>query len=482
MTEQPSRRAGSAGSRSAGREGARRSRAQAPRRIDVLVVLAMVLPSVVVVSLALLDGDDPQPSTHPPVRARLSESTVVCPSPVGGAAGDVRVTRDPRADAGEVEAGVARRNGKLREPQSVDADDSLTTVADSAGSTTVVTGRDAAAPGLVAGRDEAGVAAECREPWYDEWFVGLGAAARHSSTIELVNPDSAPAVVNIDVHGEDGLLPDASWRGITVPGRSVQQVDLSERPVRSAVSAHVTVTRGRVAASARHTFDQLGRGSSTTDHVPVQPQAATEQLLLGVPERGTQRALFVTNPGEDEVRATVRVVTEESTFEPADGSEIVVPPHSTREVALAGLVDGETASGMLGLQVRAPGPMLAGIRAVVDGDLTTLAPVTASDEAAVGVVPSGAKRLLLGAAIRAGTVRVTATASGGRVIWDERRVRISEGRAASVELPRDAERLVVEPRNTPIAATVATEESGLGQQRLAPARIYADVPDVASTP
>ncbi len=472
MTEQPGpQRAGS-------RAGARRTRARAPRRLDVLVVLAMVLPSIVVVGLALLDPDESSVSPAPPTRARLAESTVVCPSPVTRGAGEVRVTRDPRGDGGEVEARSARGNGSLRKPQTVEAGEGLTTVPDS-GSATVVTGTGDAAPGLVAGRDEPGASAECGQPWYDEWFVGLGAAARHASTIELVNPDGAPAVVNVDVHGEDGLLPDASWRGITVPGRSVRRIDLAERPVRTTVSAHVTVTRGRVAAAARHTFDQLGRGRATSDHVPAQPAAAVDQLLLGVPQRGTQRSLFVTNPGEDEVRATVRVVTADSTFAPADGSEIVVPPQSAREVPLAALLDGQAAAGMLGLQVRGTGPVLAGVRAVVDGDLTTVAPVTSYDEAAaVAIVPGGAQQLLLGAAERAGVVRITASAAGGRTIWDRRRVEISEGRAVAVDLPAGAERLVVEPRSTPVAGTVLSEDGGIGQQRLVLARVDADVPVV----
>ena len=52
-----------------------------------------------------------------------------------------------------------------------------------------VRGVDQMAAGLVAARQDDGPAAvSCRAPASDQWFTGLGAAARHSSVLELVTP------------------------------------------------------------------------------------------------------------------------------------------------------------------------------------------------------------------------------------------------------------------------------------------------------
>ena len=257
----------------------------------------------------------------------------------------------------------------------------------------VLTGEGAAAPGLVAGRAAGAAAApECRPPSYDEWYVGLGASAQDSSAFELVNPDPGAAVVEIVLYGPSGEIEEPALRGIRVPGNEVKVLDLSEiAPRRVRLAAHLTVTRGRISAAVRHTYDPLG------------------------------------------------------------------------------------------LRVESAAPVVAGVE-VLEGDLGRVGPVTAEEDTSVTVVPEGPKRLLLGAAIRPGVIRVTATDADGKVLMDEERVEISSDRAASLALPDAAVAVTVEPRNTPIAGTVLLTGTArapvFGQVRLRPAEVYAQVPAV----
>ena len=149
-----------------------------------------------------------------------------------------------------------------------------------------VRGTGRMAPGLIAGRQDEGPAAVvCRAPASDQWFTGLGAAARHQSVLELVNPDPGPAVADITLIGPRGPVDAPSLRGITVPGGRSLRVDLSEAtPIRGELAAHVVVSRGRLGAYAADSFDELGRGEAGKDWLA--PQDAGDDLtLLGLPPR-----------------------------------------------------------------------------------------------------------------------------------------------------------------------------------------------------
>lgn len=447
------------------------------RRLDPVLVAAVVLPLVVTAGLAILRPTEPRPESTPPTGAALSRLAVACPAPLGTPAGEVRATRAPGVDGGAAQVRVGK-GGRLARRGTVRAGQGVTTVPDSRGAT-VVTGRGAAAPGLVLGRTESGTAPECGEPWYDDWFLGAGASARQSTVIELVNPDSSTAVVDVEVHGPGGPIEDASWRGIAVAGHRVTRVELAERPARHMLAAHVTVDQGRIRAFARHTFDRLGGGSASSEYLPALREASQENLILGAPTRGAQRALFVTNPGDDQVRATVKVVTGESTLRPARSEEIVVPPRSQRRFPLADHIEDGIADDVLGLVVESTAPVLTGVRALVDDDLVTAGPVTAYDEPMVALLPTGSKTLVAGGATASGTVRVTASDEDGRTIWDAKRFEIAADLAVEVDLPDDAVRIQVRGRNTPVAGAVRVSDSaGSALVRLRPTPTQSEVPAV----
>lgn len=478
MSEQQGsgRRVDRAGAAAPGRRGIVRR-----HKVDALVVLGMVLPTAVAAAFALVQGEDPSPwPVAPPTAAPLTDASLVCPAAASSTAGDVVLTRVPRMGGGEVDVRVAAADATVlaRRGSTDVASGELTTVRSDGD--VVVTGAHAAAPGLVAGRTGASrAAAECRPPAFDEWYVGIGAAAQQSSTIELVNPDAGPAVVEVVLYGRHGLVEEPDLRGIRVPGREVVRLDLSTvTPRRGTLAAHLTVVRGRVTPTVRHTYDPLGRGLPRIDFLPAQGVPETENLLLGIPARGTGE-VHVFNPGEDEIRATIRVVSDSAIFTPAGLDDLVVPAGTVRQVPLSAVLTKKAADGALGVQVVADQPVTAAVR-MLDDDLGLIAPVTAfaADEPVTAVVPAGPKTLVLADAVREGTVRVTAVDARGRILLDEARVEVGAGRGHSLELPDASVLVTVEAKNTPVAGVVMLTGDRIGALRLRPAEIEAEVPVV----
>lgn len=466
------------------RSGGRRASVARRRRLDLLVALAIVLPAVVALAIgAIGDEESPVAGPQPPGTAELTSATVVCP---GGtrASSATRVGRTPGVAGGELAVLTAPADGaEAVAGAPVTAEAATSAVVPDSSGPVVLDGRGAAAPGVVAGRDDPLAVPECRAPAYDEWLVGLGATARYATTLELVNPDDGEAVVDVALSDADGPVEEPALRGIQVPAHGVHRIDLAaSAPRRELTAAHVTVTRGRVALTARTTRDQLGRGRVSTDFLPSQAAPDTENLILGVPEGARGATLFVANPGESEVRARVRLVTADATFTPTAAPEVAVGPHAMQEVDLGPLLSGENGAGVLGVVVESEDPVAASVRLVSRKDLVLLAPAIEVREPTAAVVPTGEKTLLLGHAVRTGVVHVTSYGADGAVLREDQ-VEVAPDRAASLALPPEAVLVAVEPRNTRIAGVVSLPtggaQPGLATLRLRPAETHARIPVVS---
>ena len=221
--------------------GRRSAARQSGPRIDVTMLLAVGLPLLALVAVLLVRPGDTQGDDVAPEKTALTRATVICPS------GDPGIVVASDTDASG-EALV--RQG--RQEESADLAPRRPTEVSTGEAPAVVTTEGDLAPGLLAGRfGEPLVAPECRAPAFDEWFTGVGAGAKHSSVLELVNPDPGPAVVDVLAYGRRGPVDAPALRGVAVPGRSVVNLDLSQEvPRRDDLALHVTTTRGRVSASA----------------------------------------------------------------------------------------------------------------------------------------------------------------------------------------------------------------------------------------
>lgn len=469
--------------------GGRRASLSRTRRVDLLVGLGILAPAVVAFSVGLIGGEDnPLAGPQAPTTSALTSATTVCPGGVSGDGGLVRVTRAPDVPGGElaVATAPAARGGSgsstTRAGKAITVEQGSSVVVPSSSGPTVLDGRAGAAPGIAAGRDGELAVPECRGPSYDEWLVGLGASARHGTVIELVNPDDGDAVVDLALHDEAGPVEEPALRGIEVPPHGVKRIDLATAAPRAeATAAHLTVVRGRVTATARSTWDPLGRGRVTTDFLPADAEPASSSLILGVPSRPAQPSLQLANPGEDEVRVGIRLVTEQSVFEPTGAPDISVAPQAMETVDLSKLLRGAAAEGVIGIQVDSSGPVASSFMALSGGDLVLLAPAPALEDPAAAVLPSGRRTLVLGGARRTSVVHVVSFDGAGKQLRADK-VEIGSDRGATLALPDAAASISVLARNTPIQAVVLAttggRQPGLATLRVRPAELRSEIPVV----
>lgn len=427
------------------------------RRLDVTTVLAVVLPLLTVAALALVRPDVTTTAATPPEETALTRAVVICPSGANEAA-----LATNNGAAGPVDFLLGGREGTADVTAT-----GVTTVTGGAGPL-VVRAEGDLAPGLVAGRFASPLAsAECRAPAPDQWFTGLGSGARHTSVLELVNPDAGPAVVDATLYGVSGVVDAPELRGVAVPGRGVVRLSLAELvPRRDELALQVTTSRGRVAASLRDRYQQLGTGGAAEDWLRSQDAPATSNLLLGLAPGAGLRTLVLLNPGDDETRARVRVVSEESVFSPAGLEEVILAPQSVTRVSLTEMMRGPAGEGTLGLLVDSPEPVTATIRTYAGGDLSHAVPGAPIASPTTVLTPTGDKQVVLAGATQAGTVSVTARTADGEVVGEER-IEVVAGRGYLVSVPARAVLLTVTPRRTDVVGSVlVTDDDGAAVIRL----------------
>ena len=318
------------------------------------------------------------------------------------------------------------------------------------------------APAVVGARFGAKLLAQasCRAPAPDQWFTGVGAGARHSSVLELVNPDAGPAVADVTMYGGAGQIDVPRLRGVSVPGRSSVRLELATIvPRRGELALHVLTSRGRLAASVLDSYDVLGAGPNSQEWLPPQTEPTTENLLLGLAPGPGQRMLMLTNGGDDEARATIRIVSEESVFAPEGGQEIIVPPTGVKRLKLSGPVLEAVLDGALGLAISSTSPLTATLRTVAGGDLSHTVGGAPLVEGAAAVVPEGTKRLVLAGADTVGVATVVARGVSGQRLA-RTRVELQPGRGTALDLPRGAVLVSVTVRGAVATASVVVTGRG----------------------
>jgi len=305
-------------------------------------------------------------------------------------------------------------------------------------------------------------------PAPDQWFTGLGARADHDSVIELVNPDAGPAVADITLLGSH-LVSTGRLRGILIPGHKTITLDLGDLvPRRNPFTAHVVVSRGRLAIDVHDSATNLATHRTTREWLPRQLVPATGNELLGLPSGSGGRTLLLANPGENVVRAQVKVITADTSFTPDGLAPVSVPPGATVRVPLSAELKKALGDGALGVSVEADEPLTASLLTTLDHDrvLTVPAAVVTAQAATLLPVATGkaakdnpvAARLLL-SADAAGSARVTAyDATGKRVL--AKTLSSQQGHTAALDLPRGTAFVQVVPHGTPVRGAVVLSGDG----------------------
>jgi hypothetical protein len=449
------------------------------RRLGPDVVLAIVLPVACALVLLLLHPDRGQPQGQPPVATPLTSASVICPGPLPGSGTDqlavstVGGAPDTKV-AGDVQVGL----GATAAPLKVSTD--RVSDAPQGLGPAVVSGADDLAPGLVAGRSRSAplAAVDCAPPVADQWFTAAGAGATHDSVIELVNPNAGLAIADITVRSPNGLEDVPALQGVSVPGQSSTQLDLGQVvPRRGELSLEVHTSRGRLAVHVVDGYDELGAGTRTEDWLPAQAEPATSNVLLGLARGKGERTLVLANPGADEVRATIKVVTPSSVFAPSGLDPVRVAPGTTEAVSLDDVLAQAAKDDATGLLVESTGPVTAAVRQVVGDDLSLLTSAPAIDAATAVVLPAGPKHLLLAGPDGVGVATVTSYAANGKQL-DQQRVELVPDGGADVALPDDATLVTLTPERTSVRAAVLLSGTGTAVVPLRELVLTGLVPDV----
>ncbi len=456
----------------------RRSARRQGRRFDLTTVLAVGLPVLCALALLAVRPGDLGGSAEAPTLTALTRAAVVCPSAMTGAP-DVAMTSAATDVRGPVRVGLGEDKVDARI-----ASGEVTTADPGPGAAAVI-GEDETAPGLVAARFGPGgyAATGCLPPIPHAWFTGVGAGAGHTSVLELTNPDSGTAIADVTVYGRRGTVKAPQLRGVSVPGGSSVQLDLGAVvPRRDELALQVVAARGRIGATVLDRSVPIGRGRTSEDWLPAQSDPSTSNLLLGLPVGDAARHLLVVaNSGADEVRATVRVVTEESVFAPKGVPDLRVPPQSAAKLNLSRVLPSLVKQGAIGLAITATQPVTASLRSLTDGDLADAAPGQVIDGAATALLPDpgkGAKKtLLLAGASRGGSVEVVARSASGKELARQT-VDITPDHGVTVKLPGSAALLSVTPSRTTVQGSVLVSGKGAALVPLTMAPVNGLVPAV----
>jgi hypothetical protein len=430
-------------------------------RLDVTTGLAVVIPLVTVGVLALVQPAPVHQTEQPPSLAKLTSSLVVCPS-----------ARTDSPDAAvSTASGASGRLTVLSSGTSSSVSVSPEASTSVPGSDAVVIkGNDTLAPGLVALRSgTAPVSAlDCSAPASDQWFTGVGARADHDSVIELVNPDSGPAVADVTLLGIK-TFSTRRLRGITIPGHRTVTLDLGTlAPRRPLLTAHVVVSRGRLAVDVLDSMTNLATHKTLSEWLPRQLVPVADNELVGLPVGHGTRTLQIANPGTSVVRAEVKIVTGDTSFSPKGLKPVSIQPGTTTEVPMTQVLGQALQDGAVGVSVEADAPVTASLLTSLATDrVLTVPDETVQHEAAtlVPVVgapgpkhPQVAAKLYL-SADEAGSARVTAyDATGAEVLHQT--VAEQQGRTVTVDLPPGTAFVHVVPQGTPVRGAVVVSGQG----------------------
>jgi hypothetical protein len=263
--------------------------------------------------------------------------------------------------------------------------------------------------------------------------------------------------------------------GITIPAHRTVSLDLGKIvPRRQLLSAQVQISRGRLAVHVLDTRTNLATHTTRAEWLPEQDAPALDNRLIGLPPGSAKRTLQIANPGEDEARAQVKIITGDTSFAPAGLDTVSVPPGSTMAVPLTKVLNQALADGALGVEVTADAPVTASVVTDSGTDLAVtvpdplvreeaatllpVAPGTASSPGQ-GKTPTPVSATLYLSADAAGAATVTAYDASGKQLLHQR-VGQEQGHTVPVDLPQGTAFVSVVPEGTLIRGSVVLTGDG----------------------
>lgn len=261
----------------------------------------------------------------------------------------------------------------------------------------------------------------CTAPGTDFWFPGASTSSERQDYVHLTNPDSTPAVADIELYDSNGSVQTNSASGITIPADSSVPVLLSTLTSGQAndLTVHVAVRTGRVGAAIQAVDNKLG-----SDWLPASATPTGSAVLPGIPADATSVHLVAYATGSSDANLKVQLLTPTGAITPAGNQTLDVKSGQTVSTDFPSLTQGQ--AGSLLLTPADPGnaaPFVAAVR-ITRGNgasqeiafLPATGPV--GQRATVADNRSQGTTLSLAAPSGDATVKVTASAgsSGGTAV------------------------------------------------------------------
>ncbi|WP_354640845.1 DUF5719 family protein [Kitasatospora camelliae] len=269
------------------------------------------------------------------------------------------------------------------------------------------------------------------------WFTGASTAGDRVDYVSLVNADTVPAVVDLRLYGDKGLIDNELAAGIAVaPGSSqaLRLSTLSKGPV-SDLAVQVVARSGRVGAAVR-----AADGAKGADWLPASAPPAASVTVPGLPADTATARLVVAAPAEDDADLKIQVSGKNGWFVPAGHESIHVKAGMVEAVDLGQVTRGQEV-GAIRLTPSDPAhptPVVAGVR--VDrtnkgkSEAAWLAgSVPVGKRASIADNRAGQTTLLLTAVDDAATVKVTASAGTNGGEPQTKEVQVPGGGTVAVE-------------------------------------------------
>lgn len=366
--------------------------------------------AVVVGGATLIGPPDSIVDDHPEVREPVVRSSLVCPYVDGEEAGtaELGVLALPGVDLPEALEGAEQPPVTVQalalppdpddpeatgDPAEEAADEPLVSIAErgvptitpvetAAGTSYSVTGQGALAPGLAAEQslilqevDLRGVStATCTAPRREHWFVGASAEVGRRGRLILANPTDVPAVVDVELWDEAGVIDAPGTQDIGVPARS-QRIMLLDALAAGSVTTAVRVqtSQGRVTAAleVRETDEITPQGMT---YVPAAVAPRNDLWIPGVPGSG-QRSLRIVAPGDTDAIVSLQILGVDGAYSPVDQDVVTVTAGTVTDIPL------DSGADPAGIRLQSDEPITGSIRVVqaTDGGQPDVAYTSASE-------------------------------------------------------------------------------------------------------
>ncbi len=184
----------------------------------------------------------------------------------------------------------------------------------------------------------------CTAPDTSFWFPGASTGKSRQDYAHLTNPDSTPAVVDLELYGKDGRIKASTGEGINIPPRSTVRVLLSTLTSEATddVVLHVASRSGRVGAAVQASDEKTGG-----DWLPASAEASSGAVFPGVPADATSVRLVAFAPGGSDADLKVKLAGKNSAITPAGHESLHVKSGMMAAVDLGAITSGEAGSLLL---------------------------------------------------------------------------------------------------------------------------------------